>query len=46
MEEYRLSESEGYCYSRFCDLFLEFERRLSPVMVSIGGCTWQRMEIF
>ena len=31
-EEYRQSERDGYGYSRFCDLFREFERRLSPVM--------------
>jgi transposase len=31
-EEYRESHPEGYAYSRFCDLFREFERRLSPVM--------------
>ena len=31
-EEYRQVEPAGYGYSRFCDLFREFERRLSPVM--------------
>ncbi|WP_284314596.1 IS21 family transposase [Labrys miyagiensis] len=31
-EEYRDSHPEGYGYSRFCDLFREFERRLSPTM--------------
>jgi transposase len=31
-EEYRQAEPHGYGYSRFCDLFREFERRLSPVM--------------
>jgi hypothetical protein len=31
-EEYRQSQADGYGYSRFCDLFREFERRLSPVM--------------
>ena len=31
-EEYRQTEPDGYGYSRFCDLFREFERRLSPVM--------------
>jgi transposase len=31
-EEYRASHPDGYGYSRFCDLFREFERRLSPVM--------------
>jgi transposase len=31
-EEYRDVHPEGYGYSRFCDLFREFERRLSPVM--------------
>ena len=31
-EEYREVHPDGYGYSRFCDLFREFERRLSPVM--------------
>jgi transposase len=31
-EEYRAALPDGYGYSRFCDLFREFERRLSPVM--------------
>src|SRR5579862_5300247 len=31
-EEYRQGQPDGYGYSRFCDLFREFERRLSPVM--------------
>jgi hypothetical protein len=31
-EEYRASHSDGYAYSRFCQLFREFERRLSPSM--------------
>jgi transposase len=31
-EEYRDAYPDGYGYSRFCDLFREFERRLSPVM--------------
>ena len=31
-EEYREVHRDGYAYSRFCDLFREFERRLSPVM--------------
>jgi Homeodomain-like domain len=31
-EEYRAVHSDAYGYSRFCDLFREFERRLSPVM--------------
>jgi len=31
-EEYRAVHPEGYGYSRFCDLFREFERRLSPTM--------------
>jgi transposase len=31
-EEYRQGQADGYGYSRFCDLFREFERRLSPVM--------------
>ncbi|MFC2255063.1 hypothetical protein ACETRX_36255 [Labrys portucalensis] len=31
-EEYREVHPDGYGYSRFCDLFREFERRLSPTM--------------
>ena len=31
-EEYRAQQPDGYGYSRFCDLYREFERRLSPVM--------------
>ena len=31
-EEYRAVHPEGYAYSRFCQLFREFERRLSPTM--------------
>lgn len=31
-EEYRDVHPEGYGYSRFCDLYREFERRLSPTM--------------
>jgi transposase len=31
-EEYRQAQPDGYGYSRFCDLYREFERRLSPVM--------------
>ncbi|MGE0579275.1 hypothetical protein [Reyranella sp.] len=31
-DEYRASHPDGYGYSRFCDLFREFEHRLSPVM--------------
>lgn len=31
-EEYRASHPDGYAYSRFCQLFREFERRLSPTM--------------
>lgn len=33
-EEYRAThpEEEGYAYSRFCELFRDFERRLSPTM--------------
>jgi transposase len=31
-EEYREVHPDGYAYSRFCYLFREFERRLSPVM--------------
>ncbi len=31
-EEYRGIHPAGYAYSRFCELFREFERRLSPTM--------------
>jgi transposase len=31
-EEYREAHPDGYGYSRFCDLYREFEKRLSPVM--------------
>lgn len=31
-DEYRAVHPEGYGYSRFCDLFREFDRRLSPTM--------------
>lgn len=31
-EEYRADHPDGYGYSRFCDLFREFEHRLSPTM--------------
>ena len=31
-EEYHDAHPEGYGYSRFCDLYREFERKLSPVM--------------
>jgi transposase len=31
-EEYRAADPGGYGYSRFCDLFREFEQRLSPSM--------------
>jgi transposase len=31
-DEYRAAHPEGYAYSRFCQLFREFERRLSPTM--------------
>jgi len=31
-EEYRDANPDGYGYSRFCDLFRGFERRLTPVM--------------
>lgn len=31
-EEYRAAHPDGYGYSRFCDLFREFELRLSPTM--------------
>ncbi|NPD69745.1 IS21 family transposase (plasmid) [Lichenicola cladoniae] len=31
-EEYRGTHPEGYAYSRFCELFRDFERRLPPTM--------------
>jgi len=31
-DEYRAIHPAGYAYSRFCQLFREFERRLSPTM--------------
>jgi transposase len=31
-EEYNAVHPDGYQYSRFCDLFRAFERRLTPVM--------------
>jgi transposase len=31
-DEYRAVEPQGYAYSRFCQLFREFEQRLSPTM--------------
>src|ERR1700712_3519709 len=31
-DEYRAVHPQGYAYSRFCQLFREFERRLSPTM--------------
>jgi transposase len=31
-EEYRQVHSEGYSYSRFCELFRAFEQRVSPTM--------------
>jgi transposase len=31
-EEYRTVHPDGYAYSRYCQLFREFERRLSPSM--------------
>jgi transposase len=31
-EEYTAVHPQGYSYSRFCELFREFERRLSPTM--------------
>ena len=31
-EEYRAVHPDGYGYSRFCDLFRGFERRLAPTM--------------
>ena len=36
-EEYRAVDPAGYGYSRFCDLFREFERRLSPTLASHYG---------
>jgi transposase len=34
-EEYRAVHADGYAYSRYCQLFREFERRLSPSMRQI-----------
>jgi transposase len=31
-EEYRQVHADGYAYSRYCELFRAFERKLSPVM--------------
>jgi transposase len=31
-DEYRGSHPDGYAYSRFCELYRAFERRLSPTM--------------
>ncbi len=31
-EEYRAAHPDGYGYSRFCELYRSFERRLSPSM--------------
>jgi transposase len=31
-QEYRTADPEGYGYSRFCELYDEWESRLSPVM--------------
>ena len=31
-EEYRAVHADGYAYTRYCQLFREFERRLSPSM--------------
>jgi transposase len=31
-EEYEAAHPEGYGYSRFCELYRDFERRLSPTM--------------
>jgi transposase len=31
-EEYDAAQSQGYGYSRFCELYREFDRRLSPTM--------------
>jgi transposase len=38
-EEYRAVHPDGYGFSRFCDLFRSFERRLTPTMrqVHIAG---------
>jgi transposase len=32
-EEYGAAHSGGYSYSRFCELYRDFERRLSPTML-------------
>ena len=31
-DEYRAAHPDGYGYSRFCDLYREFERKLTPTM--------------
>ena len=31
-EEYRADQTEGYGYSRFCELYTRWEGKLSPVM--------------
>ena len=36
-EEYQAVDLEGYGYSRFCELYRGFERRLSPTMRSGAG---------
>ncbi|WP_189362973.1 transposase [Mesorhizobium sp. M4A.F.Ca.ET.022.05.2.1] len=38
-EKYRAVHPDGYAYSRFCDLFRGFERRLTPTMrqVHVAG---------
>ena len=47
-EEYRAAQPDGYGYSRFCELFRGFERRLSPTMRQ-GNCStpparWQTLD--
>jgi hypothetical protein len=35
-DEYREAHPDGYGYSRFCDLYREFERRRSTSVCSVG----------
>ena len=37
-EEYRAVHPDGYAYSRYCQLFREFERRLSPTHAAEACC--------
>ena len=44
-EEYRAVHPEGYAYSRFCQLFREFERRLSPPLPFHRPCRWNLRQL-